>query len=89
MKHSLPRYINKPGQILWFETDEFIVIIVTLFFAYLLGNPIFFALSGFSYYFYKDAKKKNPRGFFVHLPYKLGLKNFKGFPHTFVKKFIE
>jgi hypothetical protein len=86
--YKVPQYLHKPNQILWWEVDEAIFILIGIVFWMSLG--MWFGLAGFvGLYFYSKGKKKYSRGFFRHLPMILGLENMPIFGSIFVRKYYE
>jgi len=90
MKIRFPKHINSTNKILLFDTDEFsvgfsLIVVPTLVFKNPLLIIIGLGLTGL----YIHVKKMAPRSFSKHLPYYLGLKEFKHFKHSFVEKFYE
>jgi len=84
----IPQYLHRPYQVLFFEVDELVVVILTLFLGLCFGSifwvltiPVVFLLSYF--------KKKYPRGYIKHVFYMTGLVVFKGAPNYFETKFEE
>lgn len=89
MQVDVPQYLSRPMCVLWFETDEIVVGLMTFIFAMAVGGfiPVIMALVIFL--IYRNFRKKAGRGFLIHLPYMIGLKTFQGFPHSYVTKFEE
>lgn len=44
MEERLPQYLHRPVQILWFGSDEFILVMSTIFVAVIVGGVIGWAL---------------------------------------------
>ena len=40
MDERLPQYLHKPVQILWFASDEFVLVITTIFVATIIGGML-------------------------------------------------
>ena len=86
--YKIPQYLHRPSQILWFESDEFVILLISLIFGFTMGLVMLGAgIAGFLGY--KKIKKQYPRGFFRHIPYLLGFKTFERFPHVFITDFHE
>jgi len=85
---KLPQYLHMPVQVLWFESDEVMIIM----FGYLIGN-LFGGLAWLAMillpYPYILLKKNNPRGFLKHLIYMSGFFKIEGYPDYFAKRFHE
>ena len=88
MKTKFPQYLSKPFQVLWFETDDLIIMLIFFVFAITFGN-ICWVLMFVAPYIYSKLKKKYPRGFFRHTLYFMGLINLKGYPSYFEREFHE
>jgi type IV conjugative transfer system protein TraL len=84
----MPQYLSNPIQMLWWEQDEVVVIMVTLCGALFVGGWAWLALlvGPFSY---SRFKKTYPKGFLKHLLFMVGLMKFEGYPTAFEKHFIE
>jgi len=84
----IPQHLHKPLQVLWWDSDEFMII-----FLFLVGGLLFhwgFYLPMLIVpYLYGRFKKAYPRGFLKHLLYFGGFKEFKKYPIFFEKEFIE
>jgi hypothetical protein len=46
MDERLPQFLHRPVQILWFDSDEFILVLSTIFVAAIVGGVIGWALIG-------------------------------------------
>jgi type IV conjugative transfer system protein TraL len=87
-KKRFPQYLSSPFQVLWFETDELVIVVVFLIFALIFGY-LFWLLLFVGPYLYTRLKKKYPRGFLRHVLYFIGLIRIKGYPSYFEKEFFE
>lgn len=87
-KKRFPQYLSSPFQVLWFETDELMIVFGFLIFALLFGY-IFWLLLFVGPYLYTSIKNKYPRGFLRHVLYFAGLIHLKGYPSFFEKEFFE
>jgi type IV conjugative transfer system protein TraL len=87
-KKRFPQYLSSPFQVLWFETDELIIVFTFLIFALIFGY-LFWLLLFLGPYLYTRLKKKYPRGFLRHMLYFIGLIHIKGYPSYFEKEFFE
>lgn len=86
--YKIPQYLHRPNQILWFETDEFLIIMLSIVLWLALSK--WYGIVGIvGLYLYVKAKKKYPRGFFGHLPIIVGAKKLYIFETVFVKKYEE
>ncbi|MBI3755257.1 MAG: conjugal transfer protein TraL [Deltaproteobacteria bacterium] len=84
---KIPQYLHRPSQTLWWESDEFGLIIFVFILILVFGLKFIFL--GIIPYIYSKIKSKYNRGFMNHLPYMLGLKDIKGYPLFFVRRFFE
>jgi type IV conjugative transfer system protein TraL len=87
-KKRFPQYLSSPFQVLWFETDELVIVVVFLIFALIFGY-LFWLFLFVGPYLYTRLKKKYPRGFLRHVLYFIGLIRIKGYPSYFEKEFFE
>jgi len=85
---KVPQYLYRPYQVLFFETDELVVLVVMLFFGIVFGG-IFWLLIIPTVFLLIHLKKKYPRGYIKHVFYRLGLLTFKNAPTSFERKFNE
>ncbi len=88
MKVKPYKYLHRPFRLVWFESDELMLILIGIFLSfvvYVWSFLLFIALV----YGMKKAKPKLPRGFIKHIAYYLGVYRFKGYPVFFTNKFIE
>lgn len=86
---KIPQYLHKPLQVLWWETDEFMIVGLG-FGLWLMFGGYYFIIIGLTVpYIYSKFKKKHSRGFLKHLMYFSGFKGMKGYPDFFMKDFIE
>lgn len=83
-----PQHLSGMLQILWWELDEAMLILLCFSSALIFGGIVWFAPIILPYVFIK-AKRKGSRGFFKHLLYFCGLAKLDGYPTFFEKNFIE
>ena len=88
MKRKFPRYLSNPYQILMFEADELLIILIFLI-LWLVFGYIFLILLFIVPYIYFKAKKKYARGFLKHLLYRVGFIKLHNYPIHFQKVFFE
>lgn len=86
--YRVPQYLHKPHQVLFMDSDEFVVFTIFFFLALVFGY-VFWLMLFVGPYLYYRSKKKNPRGFLRHYLYKLGVMNIKGAPTYFERRFVE
>jgi len=83
-----PQYLSNPIQVLWFESDELVVILFFFVLAMLYGGLawiLFFA----GPYYYSHLKRNRPRGYLCHVMYMACLVNMENYPLYFEKEFCE
>ena len=83
-----PQYLSMQLQVLWFEMDEWFLILYVFFAATNFGGVYWFLVIPVPYLFIK-AKRKSGKGFFKHLLYKYGFSSLEGYPTYFMRKFRE
>ncbi|MEG8219856.1 hypothetical protein OSJ57_04385 [Sphingomonas sp. HH69] len=79
MDERLPQYLHKPVQILWFGSDEFVLVITVIFVAVILGGMLGWALVAGLLLFVPWLRTK-PRGFIPHMAWRWGLVGFRHYP---------
>lgn len=84
----MPQYLHRPGQLLWFESDELISILVGYLMGFFLGGWWYLAIVAVPTGYIK-LRRKLPRGFLLHLQFMTGLMTFKGYPHYFQRHYRE
>lgn len=83
-----PRYLHKPIQVLWWESDEFVIVMMFFILALMFGYVFWlFLIAG--PYIYTKFKRKYPRGFLKHLLWILGFVKVEHYPSFWEKEFIE
>ena len=88
MVRDYPQYLSSPLQVLWFEIDTLVIILL----GFLLGNVMggWWWISLFVLPAIFEALKKNQaRGFLKHSLYYLGIIEFKNYPSYFDNEFSE
>ena len=88
MNNYCPRYLYRPLQVLWWEVDEFAIVMIFFTLALIYGYIFWFLMIAVPYG-YSKLKKKYPRGFIFHLLWFVGLLDFHGYPTAFEKEFFE
>lgn len=88
MDERLPQYLHRPVQILWFGSDEFILVVSTIFVAVVVGGMIGWALILALLLFIPWMWTK-PRGFIPHLAWRWGLVRFRHYPGPTQTRFCE
>jgi len=75
---KIPRYIDTQPQLLWWELDEVIVLILCLFVGILTRQLTYFLLGGFvSTYFITKLKNGKSDGYVFHWFYWLSIPSFQ------------
>lgn len=88
MDERLPQYLHRPVQILWFGSDEFILVMATIFVAVIVGGVIGWALLC-SLLLFIPWKPTKPRGFIPHLAWRWGLLPFAHYPGPTQTRFFD
>ncbi|WP_339145180.1 hypothetical protein [Pseudoalteromonas galatheae] len=88
MKERMPRYIHKPLQILWFDVNEVVILVIFYLAAMTFGGLMWLTLI-IGPALIIPYKRKQPRGFFQHAMYLLGYAKLWGYPLPVSKKFKE
>lgn len=86
MPESVPQYLHKPLRILWFDSDDLMIMMVAYIIAMSLGGYLWLGVIAVpvAYIFYKNNK---PRGFLRHVFYQLGIYRLQGYPSPYIKRF--
>lgn len=87
-KVKVPQYLHKPYQVLFFEVDELLALVLVFVLALFFGG-IFWVLIIPFVYLLSYLKKRFPRGYIRHLFYALGLIKLKNLPTYFENEFFE
>jgi len=85
---KFPQYLSMQLQVLWFEMDEWFLILYVFSSAMALGGIYWLMVIPVPYLFIK-GKRKGGKGFFKHLLYSWGLSSMNGYPTYFMRKFRE
>ncbi|HPJ93796.1 MAG TPA: type IV conjugative transfer system protein TraL [Deltaproteobacteria bacterium] len=86
---KVPQYLNAPFTVLFWSSDEFVIIILFITLALAFGGYPLWILAFIGPFGYVHFKRKYNRGFLKHLIYMSGLKTFEGYPSTFERDFME
>lgn len=85
----VPQYLHMPGQLLWFDTEELMVLVVAYTMANTLGSKwawlVGFALAGLFIW----VKRRKPRGFIRHALYQAAIYKLEHYPPAPVRRFYE
>jgi len=84
----LPQYLHKPVQILWFDAQEFILMMSTIFVAMIVGGLVGWGVIG-ALLLFIPWKRTKPRGFVPHLAWRWGLVRFRYYPGPTQTRFFE
>lgn len=87
-RYFIPQYLHRPYQVLFFETEELVMLILGFFLALSFGK-VFWILFIILPFLMAKAKRTMPRGYLKHILYLTGLVSFKGAPFSFETKFRE
>jgi hypothetical protein len=88
LDERLPQYLHGPVQILWFGSDEFILVMSTIFVAAIVGGIVGWTLIG-ALLLFIPWKRARPRGFLSHLAWRWGLVRFAHYPGPTQTRFFE
>ncbi|CCW16544.1 hypothetical membrane protein [Sphingobium indicum BiD32] len=88
MDERLPQYLHGPVQILWFGSDEFILVMSTIFVAVIVGGMVGWMLI-LALLLFIPWKRTKPRGFLSHLTWRWGLVRFRHYPGPTQTRFYE
>lgn len=88
MDERLPQYLHGPVQILWFGSDEFILVMSTIFVAAIVGGLVGWMLI-LALLLFIPWKRTKPRGFLSHLTWRWGLVRFRHYPGPTQTRFFE
>lgn len=78
MDERLPQYLHRPVQILWFGSDEFVLVMSSVFVAAIVGGLIGWMLIG-ALLLFLPWKRSKARGFLPHLAWRWGLVKFRNY----------
>lgn len=87
---SIPRHIDDPPQILFWDLEEFMLLCIFIVIGLLAGKLIMFGLVGvvISKALGKLKQDKSD-GYFLHLLYWWGIMPLKGLPPSYKRTFVE
>ena len=88
MDERLPQFLHKPVQVLWFDAEEFVVVMATVFVATVVGGLVGWFLFG-ALFLFIPWKRSKPRGFMPHLAYRWGVVRLKHYPASTQTVFFE
>lgn len=88
MKERMPRYLHKPIQILWFDANEVLILVVFYMIAMTFGGLAWLTLIAGPAIII-PYKRKQPRGYFSHALYCAGFAKLNGYPIPLSKTFRE
>ena len=88
MKARVPQHLHLPTQILWFDAHEFVVLVLAFTLALIVKSwawvPIM-VLAGVVIF----IKRRRPRGWLLHILYRIGIVRIKGYPLPTASRFYE
>jgi len=85
---EFPQYLSSPLQVLWFESDSMVIILMGFMIGNVLGGWMWLAVFVLPAV-YEYLKKSQSRGFLRHVLYFGGLVDIKGYPLYFERDFTE
>jgi len=88
LDERLPQFLHRPVQILWFDSQEFIMVMSTIFVAVIVGGIIGWAFIG-ALLLFIPWKRTKPRGFIQHLAWRWGLVRFPHYPGPTQTRYFE
>lgn len=83
---KIPQFLHRPYQVLFFEADELMALVVGFVFILFFGAWLTILLILFAILLNR-LKKKYPRGYLRHIFYKFGLIDLNGVPTYFENRF--
>jgi len=89
---KIPRYIDTQPQILWWELDEVIVLLLSIFAGIVTRQLTYFLIGGFiATYFITKLKSGKSKGYVFHWLYWLGIPSFqfRNVPPGHYREFLE
>jgi len=88
VEYRVPEYLHRPIQVLWFEQDELLSIVMGYVVGFMAGGWWYLCVIAVPYAYIK-VRRRRARGFLIHLQYTLGLLTFKGYPGAFQNNYSE
>jgi hypothetical protein len=89
MAARVPRYLHLPVQIMWFDIEDVILIILCYSLWLILGNWMTLPFVVLVPYWFIAIKEGMPRGFIAHLLYEYGFLKMDVYPSPHVTEFVE
>ena len=86
---TFPRYLSSPPQVLWWEMDELVLIVVFFGLATTIGGWQYVVGLFGAPYLFRKTKNKAENGYFKRILYVVGAGHLDGYPTHFEKKFQE
>ncbi|MEJ2743454.1 MAG: type IV conjugative transfer system protein TraL [Gammaproteobacteria bacterium] len=84
----MPQYMHLSTQLLWFDQEELSIILCCYLMGLVFGGWAW-SLLIIGPIVYIPIKRRQPRGFLLHLLYRVGLAQLKGYPGPEAKVFFE
>lgn len=88
MSVRIPRELHLPVQVLWFYSDDLVVMVGCYIVALIVGGWMW-ACVLIGPILYMRAKRGKPRGYFAHLMIQKGMVRLARYPSAFIHKFHE
>ncbi len=88
MNYRIPQYLHRPIQLLWWEQDQIVAIIVGYLLGFFLGGWWYLGLVAVPWAYFR-LRRRLPRGALIHAQYAAGLLTLPGYPTYFERRFEE
>lgn len=85
---KFPQFLHKPYRVVWFESDDLILIFLLYGLSMLFSLYVFLALPALLW-MHRRFRDRKPRAFLRHVPYFLGFTRFSRMPPFFDRQFQE
>ncbi|OGP32489.1 MAG: type IV conjugative transfer system protein TraL [Deltaproteobacteria bacterium GWC2_56_8] len=92
MDHFIPKYIDDPPQILWWDMDVAGVIIFSMIIGIAVNHLLYFSIGGLvAAYAVGKMKNSKQEGYIYHLAWWHGVPSFKirEMPDSYIREFTE
>ncbi len=90
IKYKIPRDLDKLPVVLFWEVDEFGMLVASMFIGLIIRHAIItVGLTFLLIMYYRRLKTKKHKGFLLHFLYKIGVMTPKNIPPYHVKEFTD
>ena len=90
MQYQIPRYLNEQVRFIGLQSDEFLIVILSVYFCAIFRFQWIVLILNISMVFVFIWLNRNfPRGFIRHLAYFSGFYKFDHYPEFFANRFVE